>query len=173
MWIHELPTGAVGDSDKFAFDTGNNTYSITFESIVTGIIERAYNTITTTSKTLIGAINELKTIVDILNDKGYKRVTVTDYGFSYVEFHKIGRLVMVQIQGVPYGLTKDTEVNLVAIPQGYEPSPTGKCIGTGFSTNDMCAFLILIENGYIKIRPKKDFTITAGQVSTLYFYFRD
>lgn len=173
MWIHELPTGAVGDSDKFAFDTGNNTYSITFESIVTGIIERAYNTLTTTAKTLIGAINELKTTVDILNDKGYKRVTVTDYGFSYVEFHKIGRLVMVQIQGVPYGLTKDTEVNLVAIPQGYEPGATGAPIASGFSTNDICGFLIYAANGYIKIYPKKDISITAGQVSTLYFYFRD
>lgn len=71
MQIHELPTGGINDSQKVAFDTGTNTYAATFGEIANYIRDKlltlTYSGLTTSNKTLPGAINEVnnKLMVDV------------------------------------------------------------------------------------------------------------
>lgn len=60
MQIHELPTGNIEDANKLPFDTGTNSYSATFANIANAVVNRTYSALTTTAKTIITAINELK-----------------------------------------------------------------------------------------------------------------
>lgn len=63
MQIHELPVGSIGDTNKLPFDTGANTYSVSFANLATYIRDKlnslTFSTLNTSNKTLPGAINEL------------------------------------------------------------------------------------------------------------------
>lgn len=65
MQIHELPVGSIGDTNKLPFDTGANTYSVSFANLATYIRDKlnslTFSSLNTSSKTLPGAINELNT----------------------------------------------------------------------------------------------------------------
>lgn len=169
MWIHELPIGQIGDTDRFAFDSGTNTYSFPFASLVTAIIERTYNALTTTAKTLIGAINELKATVDVLNANSYTTVTGS-YGMSAVRFYRRGNLVIVYVTGNPSGLTSGSK-RIVAIPQAYAPRTatpyaTGVTYGAKFQP-----FLINISDGYLNFNCTTE--ELTGLVNVQYSYFID
>lgn len=63
MQIHELPVGSIGDTNKLPFDTGANTYSVSFANLATYIRDKlnslTFSALNTSNKTLPGAINEL------------------------------------------------------------------------------------------------------------------
>ena len=63
MQIHELPTGNIEDGNKLPFDTGTNTYATSFTALATAVVNKTFSALTTTAKTVLGAINELKTAV--------------------------------------------------------------------------------------------------------------
>lgn len=59
MQIHELPTGNIEDGNKLPFDTGTNTYATSFTALANAVVNKTFSALTTTAKTLPGAINEL------------------------------------------------------------------------------------------------------------------
>lgn len=66
MQIHELPTGNIEDANKLPFDTGTNTYAVSFSNLATAVVSKVFSALTTTAKTILGAINELKAADDTL-----------------------------------------------------------------------------------------------------------
>lgn len=68
MQIHELPSTDINDTDKLAFDTGENTYSGQFVNIANRTLAKltsyTFSGLTTTVKTVIGAINELASTIE-------------------------------------------------------------------------------------------------------------
>lgn len=65
MQIHELPSTDISNTDKIAFDTGENTYSGQFVNIANKVLEKlpniTFSGLTTTATNVIDAINELVT----------------------------------------------------------------------------------------------------------------
>lgn len=61
MQIHELPIGNIEDANKLPFDTGSNTYSVSFSSLATAVADKTFSGLNTANKTILTAINELYT----------------------------------------------------------------------------------------------------------------
>lgn len=59
MQIHELPVGSIADANKLPFDTGSNTYSVSFSSLATAVADKTFSGLNTANKTILTAINEL------------------------------------------------------------------------------------------------------------------
>lgn len=102
MQIHELPVGSIGDTNKLPFDTGANTYSVSFANLATYIRDKlnslTFSSLNTSSKTLPGAVNELNTIGTIVYGTTSGQVSVitsADANVGSVNLSSAGKWLVI------------------------------------------------------------------------------
>lgn len=177
MQIHELPTSGVNDTDKFAFDTGANTYSITWLDIVNTIIGRTYSALTTAAKTIIAAINELKTKVDALTYSANANLSSSAaLGFTNVQVKRRGKLVQIYFGGgplsVPYSDSSPWST-IVTVPAAYRPSADAPYAeGTPQADTSQPFLLTVRSNGQFQINARTASGVTS-YVNSTFWYFID
>lgn len=177
MQIHELPTSGVSDTDKFAFDTGTNTYAVTWLNIVNSIIGRTYSALTTTAKTITGAINELKTKVDALTYSANANLSSSAaLGFTNVTLRRRGKLVQIYFGGgplsVPYSDSSPWST-IVTVPAAYRPSADAPYAeGTPQADTSQPFLLTVRSNGQFQINPRTRSGVTS-YVNSTFWYFID
>ena len=176
MQIHELPTSGVSDTDKFAFDTGTNTYSITWLNIVNTIIGRTYSALTTTAKTIIAAINELKTKVDALAYSANANLSSSAaLGFTAVTLKRRGKLVQIFFGGsanIPASENPDWNT-IATVPAAYRPSADAPYSEATPQSDTSQPFLVTVRTGgQLQIKPQTNAGVTK-YVDTTYWYFID
>lgn len=103
MQIHELPTGNIEDANKLPFDTGTNTYATSFTALATAVVNKTFSALTTTAKTVLGAINELKTAVTDLKTVTTAETFTASNSYCNVSysFTRCGSFIMVLVVFTP------------------------------------------------------------------------
>lgn len=114
------------------------------------------STLTTTAKTLVGAINELDA------DTGYTTGTLTSSYHGDVTLHKFGRLVVIQTPpALTQSLPENTSTNIGTIPVGFRPVSTVVWVNPQVNASSNRVRIQILVDGTVSVYPYSTTEIPA------------
>lgn len=136
MQIHELPTGNIEDDNKLPFDTGANTYSVSFANLVTYIRDKltslTFSALNTSNKTLTGAINELNNNLSI-SSSNLSLSSGWTSSSNWIKRTKYTYEFYLELSGGTLSVGWNT---VATFPSGYRPTATFDMLGLDNRSGD-------------------------------------